>query len=108
MNKQHKIAKFLGASMVPHADKGHSLNPMMYKWSSPKFEPLDGKFLSGHELKFDSDWNWLMVIANDITATDDFKYDYEGKEYFWDVFCQFDINAVYQEVIDFLEWLESK
>lgn len=57
-----ELALFLGAKIV--SDK--TLNPLITKWSSPNFKPLNDRFLSGHELKFDSDWNWIAAVAQKI------------------------------------------
>ena len=57
-----KLAIFLGANVVQEK----TLNPLITKWNSPHFEPLDGKFQSGHELKFNSDWSWLLAIVHKL------------------------------------------
>lgn len=58
------IMKFLGAKTVPE----DSLNPLILKWSCPKFLLAHNKFLSQNELKFDSDWNWLMPVLEKIQS----------------------------------------
>ena len=57
-----QLALFLGANMVEEK----TLNPLIKKWNSPNFKPLDGRFLSGHELKFNSDWNWLLAVVKKL------------------------------------------
>lgn len=58
------IGKFLGGKIVE--DK--TLNPLIRKWASPDFKPLNGKFISGHEFHFDTDWNWLMAVITKIES----------------------------------------
>lgn len=53
---------FLGANPIEEK----TLNPLIRKWNSPNFKPLDGRFLSGHELKFNNDWNWLLPIVKKL------------------------------------------
>lgn len=71
-----ELAEFLGAKVVSEK----TLNPMITKWISPDFKPLDGKFVTfGHELKFNSDWNWILPVfqklyAISMTLVDDVKH----------------------------------
>lgn len=56
------LALFLGATQVSEK----TLNPLIKKWQSENFAPLHGKFVGGHELKFDSDWNWILPVVKKL------------------------------------------
>ena len=58
------IAKFLGGKMVEEK----TLNPLMKKWACPDFKPLNGRFISGHEFHFKTDFNWLMAVVEKIES----------------------------------------
>lgn len=60
----NKLAFFLDANLVSDG----TLHRDIRKWNSPTFKPLDGRFRSGHELKFDSDWNWTMAVVTKINS----------------------------------------
>lgn len=77
------LATFLGANPVEEK----TLNPLIRKWNSPHFKPLDGRFLSGHELKFDSDWNWLLAIVQKATVV-----ARTADEQHWHTFAMLSVN----------------
>lgn len=58
------IAKFLGGKLVEEK----TLHPLMKKWAVPDFKPLNGRFTSGHEFQFKTDWNWLMPVITKIES----------------------------------------
>jgi hypothetical protein len=110
------IAKFLGAKMVEEK----TLHPLMRKWASPNFKPLHGKFISGHEFHFKTDWTWLMPL---VTYIEGLGYEVLiGR-----ISCQInpildrenpiasmvcgDINKkheiVYEACVQFIEWYEK-
>lgn len=57
--KDTVIAKAMGAILISEK----TLNPMMKKWESKSFAPLNGKFMSFHEFHFRTDWNWVMPVV---------------------------------------------
>ena len=62
MENYHKdvvIAKFMEAKRVHEK----TMNPNILKWESKKLPLLDGRFVSGHELKFEKDLYWILPIV---------------------------------------------
>ncbi|WP_300571232.1 hypothetical protein [Flavobacterium sp.] len=107
-----KLAIFLGANVVEEK----TLNPLIRKWNSPHFKPLDGKFQSGHELKFNTDWNWIMPVVHKLYR---FRVDnadtisHEHKNLFamliddiLDGISKNDINRVCNDCIELVKYIE--
>ena len=95
------IAEFMGART-----KSPKNLYVFHKWrNDERFDWIDTYNQS--ELKFHSDWNWLMEVINKLTTLNEFQ-DYEFKSLFWDTFCQLDIEEVYTQVVLFIEWYNEQ
>lgn len=62
VKNNRKIMTFMGGKFINEK----TLNPLILKWDCPDFPLAHGKFLSQNELKFDTDWNWLMIVIEMI------------------------------------------
>lgn len=105
------IMKFIGAKAISE----DSLNPLILKWDCPKFPLAHNKFLSQNELKFHSDWNWLMEVVEKIESL---GYDVfvntcvcritdVGQDILEDIEAFVHKNkrkAVYNACIEFIKW----
>jgi hypothetical protein len=59
------------------------------------------------ELKFDTDWNWLMQVVEKIFETADLDNDYltDLMNVLWDVPNK---EAVYNACVEFVKWYNNK
>ena len=62
------IAKYMEAKHVPNK----TMNTLMRRWESEKMPLLNGKFVSGNELKFGSDYNWILPVVQKLKLNIDF------------------------------------
>lgn len=56
------IAKFMGAAIVSES----TMNPLIRKWECKSLPFLNGRFISGHELKFAKDLYWILPVIQKI------------------------------------------
>jgi hypothetical protein len=64
-------------------------------------------YIRNHSLKFNSDWNWLMLVIDRISkiAIDNphtILYDKSGRILSTHICCS--IETVYERVIEFIKW----
>ena len=83
------IAEFMGAKLTKDLK-------IMY----PVYEG-DSSYVKN--LKYHSDWNWLMEVVEKITILEEFQ-EWEFNSLFWEVFCQLDITEIYNQVVLFIEY----
>jgi hypothetical protein len=62
LDKDRAIIQFMGGKAI----SDDTLNPLIKKWDSPKFPLAHGKFICQNELKFRTDWNWLMPVVIEL------------------------------------------
>lgn len=60
------------------------------------------------ELKFKTDWNWLMPVVEKTTCMHEFQEDYPSNSTFWELYNQVSIEATYKAVVDFIKWYNKQ
>lgn len=66
------------------------------------------KILPPQSMLFNSDWNWLMEVVQEITTTTEFHTDYPKNSIFWDAYNQIDKTEIYNACIEFIKWYNEK
>jgi len=85
-------------------------------WISQKFQSIedpDGNdLLTGGQMKFHTDWNWLIPVVEKIYSIDIYYSHYisENASMFYDGKIQLttNIKEVYEQCIDFIKWYNKQ
>ena len=70
------------------------------------YDDMEGKptVLFRQQLRFHKDWNWLHRVVDHITTLNRFVDEYPDNSVFWDAWCGGDMDTVWDECVEYLEW----
>lgn len=69
---------------------------------------FNNEFYTYEELKFDTDWNWLMEVAQQITITKEFHEEYPNNNLFWEAYNQIDKEEIHNSCVEFIKWYNQQ
>jgi hypothetical protein len=99
MSNNELIADFIG---LEHNERGYINDPNSMKY----IRDFDWEYgrISSDELKFNVDWNWLMIVVKrcDIIISDNDLDEWVSNFYY--ALSTIEISIVYNTVIEFIKW----
>lgn len=99
------IRKFLNINIIKHNNGGGAR--FFY---SDEFQLANGKLAFDYNLKFHSDWNWLMNVIKKISIISNNNLDADVILRRWDKyhFLWVEINRVWIDCIEFIKWYNTQ